>query len=217
MRMRRRLLVAAGLCAVAAAAVWLVAVHVGAVQTADLRVVRRLEWLGGYRGWQVTRDVLSFFDPAAYAVLAVAVVGGALAARRPRHALAAAVLLAGSALTTQVLKHALATQRPFPPLHYLPPTSWPSGHTTAAVALSLALVLVSPRRLRPAVAAAAAVVSAAAGFSLLVQASHYPSDIAGGALVAVGWACVAATLLPSPVRARLPQRLAAARGDVEAA
>jgi membrane-associated phospholipid phosphatase len=215
--MRRRLLLAAGLCAAAAAAVWVVAVHVGGVQTLDLRVVRRLEWLGGYRGWQVTRDVLSFFDPAPYAVLAVAVIGGALAARRPRSALAVAALLAGSALTTQALKHVLATQRPFPRIHYLPPTSWPSGHTTAAVALSLALVLVSPRRLRPAVAVTGAAVSAAVGFSLLVQASHYPSNVLGGCLVSAAWACLVAALLPSPVRARLPQRLAAARGDVEAA
>src|SRR5262252_5450644 len=98
--MRRRLMLAAGLCAAAAAAVWLVAVHVGRVQTLDLQVIERLEWLGGYRGWQMTHGVLSFFDPAPYAVLAVAVIGGALAARRPRAALAAAVLLAGSALTT---------------------------------------------------------------------------------------------------------------------
>jgi membrane-associated phospholipid phosphatase len=215
--MRRRLLLAAGLCAAGAAAVWLVAVHVGPVERLEVRVIEQLEWLGGYRGWQVTRDVLMFFDPAPYAVLAAAVIGGALLARRPRAALAAAVLLGGSALTTQALKHALATQRPFPPLHHLPPTSWPSGHTTGAIALSLALVLVSPRRLRPAVAAAAVMVGAAVGFSLLVQASHYPSDIVGGCLVSVGWACLAATLLPSPVRARLPQRLAAARGDVEAA
>jgi membrane-associated phospholipid phosphatase len=215
--MRRRLLFAAGLCATAAAAVWVVAVHVGAVQTLDLRVVERLEWLGAYRGWQVTHGVLQFFDPAPYAVLACAVVGGALVARRARSALAAAVLLAGSAVTTQALKHLLATQRPFPRLHYLPPTAWPSGHTTAAVALSLALLLVSPRRRRAWVAAAGVAVSAAAAFSLLVQASHYPSDILGGALVSAGWACLAATLLPSPVRARLPQRFAAARGDVEAA
>jgi membrane-associated phospholipid phosphatase len=212
--MRRRLLLAAGLCAAAAAAVWLVALHVGRAESLDLRVVRRLEWLGGYRGWQLTGDVVGFFDPAPYAVLGVAVVGGALAARRIRPALAAAVLLAGSAVTTQALKHLLATERPF---HYLPADSWPSGHTTAAVALSLALVLVSRRRLRAWVAAAGLAVSAATGFSLLVQAAHYPSDIAGGALVAAGWACLAATLLPSPVRARLPQRLAAARGDVEAA
>ncbi len=215
--MRRRLLLAAGLCAAAAAAVWAAAFHLGPVERLDVRVVGRLLWLGGERGWQLSGDLIGFFDPAPYAVLAAAVVGGALVAGRARAALAAAVLLAGSALTTQVLKHALADQRAFPDGHYMPAASWPSGHTTAAVALALALVLVSPARLRPLVAAAGALLCAATAFALLVLGSHYPTDIAGGALVAGGWACLAATLLPSAVRARLPQRLAAARGDVEAA
>jgi membrane-associated phospholipid phosphatase len=215
--MRRRLLFAAGLCAVAAAAVWAAAFHLGPVRSLDVKLLGKLLWLGGARGWQLSGDVVGFLDPAPYAVLAAAVVGGALAAGRARPALAAAVLLAGSAVTSQLLKHALASQRAFPDGHYMPAAAWPSGHTTAAAALALALVLVSPPRLRALVAAAGALGVAATGFALLVLGSHYPSDIAGGALVAGGWACLGATLLPSPVRARLPQRLAAARGDVEAA
>jgi membrane-associated phospholipid phosphatase len=214
---RRRLLLAAGLCAAAAAAVRAAAFHVPFVQKLDVHVLDRTIWLGGYRGWQLTGDLVQFFNPAPYAVLATAVVAGALVAGRGRAALAAVVLLAGSAVTTQLLKHALASQRPYPTIQYLPPASWPSGHTTAAVALALALVIVSPPRLRPAVAAAGALLSAATAFSLLVLGSHYPTDVAGGCLVAGTWACLAATLLPSAVRARLPQRLAAARGDVEAA
>jgi membrane-associated phospholipid phosphatase len=212
--MRRQLVLAAGLCAAAAAVVWAAAFHSRAVQTLDVRVLDHTVWLGGYRGWQLTGDVVQFFNPAPYAVLAGAVIAGALVAGRPRAALAAAVLLGGSALTTQLLKQALAAQRPYPEIHYLPPASWPSGHTTAVVALVLALVIVTRRAW---VAAAGALLAAATAFSLLVQGSHYPTDIAGGCLVAGGWACLAALLLPSAVRARLPQRLAAARGDVEAA
>jgi membrane-associated phospholipid phosphatase len=215
--MRRRLLLAAGLCVVAAAAVWAAAFHLGPVRTLDVKVVSKLLWLGGYRGWQISGDVVGFFNPAPYAVLAVAVVGGALAAGRARAALGAAVLLAGSAVTTQLLKQLLASPRALPQGHYIAAASWPSGHTTAAAALGLALVLVSPPRLRPLAAVAAAALAAATGFSLLVLGSHYPTDVAGGALVAGGWACLGAMLLPSAVRARLPQRLAAARGDVEAA
>jgi membrane-associated phospholipid phosphatase len=215
--MRRRLLTAAGLCAVAAAAVWAAAFHLGPVRTLDLRVLGKLLGLGGERGWELATDLAGFFDPAPYAVLAGAIVAGALLAGRARAALAAAVLLGGSALTTQLLKHALASQRAFPDGHYMPAASWPSGHTTAAASLALALVLVSPPRLRRIVAAAGALLVAATAFALLVLGSHYPTDIVGACLVAGGWACLAATLLPSAVRARLPQRLAAARGDVEAA
>jgi membrane-associated phospholipid phosphatase len=215
--MRRRLLFAAGLCAAAAAAVWAAAFHLGPVRTLDVALLGKLLWLGGERGSALSGDVVGFFDPAPYAVLAAAVVGGALAAGRARAALAAVLLLGGSAVTTQLLKQALASQRAFPDGHYMPAASWPSGHTTAAMALALALVLVSPPRRRPVVAAAGALVVAATASALLVLGSHYPTDIVGGVFVAGGWACLAATLLPSPVRARLPQRLAAARGDVEAA
>ena len=215
--MRRRLVLTAGLCAAAAVAVWAAAFHLGVVERLDFRALGRLESAGGARGVGLSSDLVRFFDPAPYAVLAGSLVIGALVAGRVRAGLAAAVLLAGSAVTTQLLKQALATPRAFPNGHPLPAASWPSGHTTAVVSLSLAVLLLGPARLRPLVAAAGALVSAATAAALLVLGSHYPTDIAGGCLVAGVWACLAAALLPSAVRARLPQRLAAARGDVEAA
>jgi membrane-associated phospholipid phosphatase len=215
--MRRRLLLAAGLCAAAAAAVWAAAFHVAAVQSADVRVLGHLFGLGGVRGAHLASDLVAFFDPGAYAVLSVAVVAGAVALGRRREALAAAVLLAGSAVTTQLLKSALAEQRPFPDYHYLPAASWPSGHTTAVVSLSLALFIVAPAGRRALVALFGVAVSAATALALMVLGSHYPSDVAGGVCVAAGWACLAATGLPSAAAARLPQRLRAPAGDVEAA
>jgi membrane-associated phospholipid phosphatase len=209
--MRRRQLLAAGLCAAAAAAVWAAAFHVGAVETADVRLYARLLGLGGVRWMHLARDLTGFFDPAPYAVLSASLVAGAVALRRRREALVAAVLLAGSAVTTQLLKPALAEQHG---TFALPP-SWPSGHTTAVVSLAAALVIVAPPARRRLVALAGAAVSAATGLALVVLGSHYPSDVAGGVFVAVAWACLAATGLAAP--ARLPQRLRAPRGDVEAA
>ena len=207
--MRRRLLLAAGLCAVAAAAVWAVAFHVAAVDTADVRLYARLLGQGGVRGAHLARDLTAFFDPAPYAVLGASLSAGALVLRGRREALVVAVLLAGSALTTQFLKQALPDPRADLP------ASWPSGHMTAAVSLAAALFIVAPPRWRWLAALLGAAVGAATGLALVVLGSHYPSDVAGGALVAVGWACLAATGLAAP--ARLPQRLRAARGDVEAA
>ena len=211
--MRRRLLIAAGLCAVAATAVWAAAFHVAAVETADVRLYARLLGLGGVRGAHLARDLTAFFDPAPYAVLSASLVAGAVALRRRREALVAAVLLAGSAVTTQVLKPALAAQHDA----FVLPASWPSGHTTAVVSLAAALVIVAPPARRWLVALAGAAVSAATGLALVVLGSHYPSDVAGGGLVAAAWACLAATGLRSPAPARLPQRLRAPRGDVEPA
>lgn len=217
--MRRRFLLAAGLCAVAAAAVWAAAFHVAAVRTADLRLLEHLYNRGGIRVTEIARDLTAFFDPAAYAVLSGSLIIGAVALRRRRQALVAAVLLAGSAVTTQFLKSALAEQRAFPPGHYMPAASWPSGHTTAVVSLALAFVIVAPRARRALVALFGAALSAATGLALLQLGSHYPTDIAGGVLVASGWACLVSVALPlrSAAAARLPQRLRAPRGDVEAA
>ena len=209
--MRRRLLLAAGLCAAAAAAVWAATFHVAALETADVRLYARLLGLGGARGAHLARDLTAFFDPAPYAVLSASLVAGAVALRRRREALVAAVLLAGSAVTTQLLKPALAAQHSDSVL----PASWPSGHTTAVVSLVAALVIVAPPHRRWLVALLGAAVSAATGLALVVLGSHYPSDVAGGVLVAAGWACLVATGLAAP--ARLPQRLRAPRGDVEAA
>jgi membrane-associated phospholipid phosphatase len=217
--MRRRLLLAAGLCAAAAAAVWAAAFHVGAVQTLDVRAFERLYGLGGERGGQLAYDVARFFDPAPYAVLSASLLAVAVAFGRRRQALVAAVLLAGSAVTTQLLKPALAEQRAFPLEQYLPAASWPSGHTTAVVSLVLALAIVAPPGRRALVALLGVPLCAATGLALIVLGSHTASDVAGGACVAAAWACLAGMLLParSAAAARLPQRLRAPRGDIEAA
>jgi membrane-associated phospholipid phosphatase len=217
--MRRRLLLAAGLCTVAAAAVWFAAFHVPAVRSADFQLLDHLFGLGGAHVARLAADLTSFCDPGPFAVLCAALLAAALAIRRRREALVAVVLLAGSGITTQLLKTALAEQRPSPAGHYLPAASWPSGHTTAAVSLALAVVIVAPPAWRRLAALGGVLFIAATALGLLVLGSHYPTDIAGAVCVAGGWACLAATALPrrSAARARLPQRLGAPRGDVEAA
>jgi membrane-associated phospholipid phosphatase len=215
--MRRRLLFAAVLCAAAAAAVWAAAFHVSAVRSVDLRVLERLVWLGGPRGARLATDVTGFFDPVPGFLLAAALVGGAALAGRRRQAVVAAVTIAGAELTAQAIKSGLAAQRAFPADHYMPAASWPSGHTTGAVSLAIALVIVSPPALRRVAALAGALVAGATMISLIVLASHYPSDVAGGVLVAAGWACLALAALPSAVTARLPQRLGPATGEVDSA
>jgi membrane-associated phospholipid phosphatase len=184
-------LVRALFCAVLFVAVY-AAVHVGVIADAELRV---LEGFMGLPGHAYAYDLVSMFDPAPFAVLSLALVAGALLARRPRPAAAALITMLGAGVTTQQLKPLLAFQRDFPPMHFMGPVAYPSGHTTAVMSLALALIIVSPARLRPLAVAAGSLLTVATVFSLLVLGSHYPSDIVGGLLVASTWACVASALL----------------------
>src|SRR4051794_25403669 len=184
-------LATAFLCAVLFGAVY-AAVHVGVVADAELRV---LEGFMGLPGHGYASALVGMFDPAPYTLLALAVVAGALLARRPRAAAAALVTMLGAGVTTQELKPLLAFQREFPPMHFMGPVAYPSGHTTAVMSLALALIIVSPTRLRPLAAAGGGLLTVATVFSLLITGSHYPSDIVGGLLVATAWACAASALL----------------------
>jgi membrane-associated phospholipid phosphatase len=78
---------------------------------------------------------------------------------------------------------------------WIGPASWPSGHSTAAVALVLAAVFVSPARLRPLVSLLGAVFAVAVGVSLLILAWHMPSDVLGGFFVASFWGALALAVL----------------------
>ena len=97
-------------------------------------------------------------DTLPYACAGLLCIGVALVRRRGWRALAVAVLLAGTGATTQLLKHVQEQPRVE---HWLPEqvaaTSWPSGHSTAAMTLALCAVLVAP----PALRAAAAVLGGA--------------------------------------------------------
>jgi hypothetical protein len=65
--------------------------------------------------------------------------------------------------------------------------AFPSGHATAAMSLALAAILVAPARLRPLVALVGAGFALAVGFAIVSLDYHFPSDVAGGYLVATGW------------------------------
>jgi membrane-associated phospholipid phosphatase len=116
-------------------------------------------------------------------------------------------------LTSEVLKPLLA----HPHLQiagttYIAPGSWPSGHSTAALALVLCAVLVAPVYLRPLVAGIGAAFAAAVGCSLLILAWHMPSDVVGGYLVAALWMALAVAGLRAADRRWPPGRAAGRSG-----
>jgi membrane-associated phospholipid phosphatase len=148
-------------------------------------------------------------DPAPFLVLSATVVAIAFARGRARLALPVGAILLGANLTTELLKPSLALIHPHwmvPAGIPVNPNSWPSGHATAAMSLTLALVLAVPARRRPLVAALGAVFVVAVCYSFLTLSWHYPSDVLGGYLVAVMWAQLALAALfgLDARRARLP-------------
>lgn len=133
-------------------------------------------------------------DPLPYVLFGSAIVAAALAQGRPRHALAAAALLGGSAVSSQVLKPLLAMEREFD-FAAVNAAAYPSGHATAAMALALALVLVAPPAWRVAAAAAGGGLVLGISFSILALGWHFPSDVVGGYLLATVWCLLAVAAL----------------------
>jgi membrane-associated phospholipid phosphatase len=128
-------------------------------------------------------------DPAPVLVLSVFACLLGLARGRPRQAAAAVAVVAGASLTTLLLKSLLAHPRFVLALgpHQITATAFPSGHSTAAMAVALAFALAAPPRLRPIAVLAGALFALTTGFFLVFLGDHFPSDVAGGWLVAAAW------------------------------
>jgi membrane-associated phospholipid phosphatase len=130
-------------------------------------------------------------NPAPYAVAAVAVMALALATRGLRTAAAVSVLLVGANVSSQTLKPLLGHHRELYYSHWhlnnIADASYPSGHATAAMAISLAVLMIVPRSYRPLTAVLGAVFTIAVSFSIVMLGWHFPSDVVGGFLVATTW------------------------------
>jgi membrane-associated phospholipid phosphatase len=133
--------------------------------------------------------VVRLGDPPAQLVLLAAAVAVAFAAGRRRWLLPALIAVGAADLTTQVLKGFFDDPRIAQVLGWeqIGGNSFPSGHMTAMVATSLAFALLVPRRWRPATLVVGAALSLAVGWSVIALRRHFPSDVAGGALVAAAW------------------------------
>ena len=171
-------------------------------------------WLADHR--TATLDALS--GPAAelgntgvvIALAAVAAVVAGWSSRSWRPAVVLAVVLCGELLV--FLTTAAWIDRPRPPVPHLdaelPPTSsFPSGHTAAAVCLygalaALALVRVHRRGARVAVIASAVGIVAVVAAARLYRGAHYPTDVLTSLLFGGVWLLVTLVTigLPSAVR-----------------
>jgi len=120
----------------------------------------------------------------ALATATVAVI--AFSRRRGDLALAAVALVVGANMTTQVLKHGVL-DRPDLGIDTLTLNSLPSGHSTVAASVAVALVLVVPARLRGPLALFSTGTAALTGVATLAAGWHRPSDVVAGYLVVGAW------------------------------
>lgn len=116
-----------------------------------------------------------------------------LVLRQWRHALFLIVALGPARLIASGLKHSFGRERPSVVDHLVDAggLSFPSAHafggTSQYLAVALAFApLIAPARLRP-VVFGALLLGALISFSRVWLGVHYPSDVLGGWLAAIGW------------------------------
>ncbi len=197
----------AGACLLALVLIWVVATHLPAAQLKDAVALHDFTLLNRPRVESAGNFLLHMLEPALFVIWGTAIVLVALARARPRVAVAAAAVMALAPLSSETLKPLLAHPHDSVEGVHVGPASWPSGHATAAMALVLCAVLVTPRRLRAAVAAVGALYAVAVGVALLILAWHMPSDVLGGYLMASLWMALAVAGLRAAER-RWPSRTA---------
>ena len=146
--------------------------------------------------WTVAEPLLDVVS-VTFVVLGTAVsMGVALVRRRWILAMQVAVVVVGSNVTTQFLKHFVFDRVNLGGENWWA-NSLPSGHTTVAASVSVALVLAVPRTARPLVALLGAAYTGATGVSTLVGQWHRPSDVVAALAVVLFWGALACALTTS--------------------
>jgi membrane-associated phospholipid phosphatase len=190
----------AALCVIGLAMVWSVAELVPSAQYRDAVLLHDFTLLSRPRLDNIGETLLRALAPLPFIIWGVALMAIAFARERGRVALAVAGVMGLAPLSAEILKPLLAHSHLALDGMQVGPASWPSGHSTAALALALSALLVTPRRLRPLVAAIGALFALTVGCFLLILSWHMPSDVLGGYLMATLWAALAVAALRAAER-----------------
>lgn len=195
-------------CAAAAALLYLIVTRVPAVRVRDASLLYHATLLRDPAIEAAGNFLLALLEPLLFVLWGGAALAIALARGRPRLGIAAVATMALAPLTSETLKPLLAHRHASVGGVHIGAASWPSGHSTAALSLALAVVIVAPAGRRALVAIVGAAFAAIVGVVLLILSWHMPSDVLGGYLVAALWGALALAALrgaerlrPSPGRA----------------
>jgi membrane-associated phospholipid phosphatase len=193
-------LLAAVLAAAGVAAVY--RVFVGSVlgQRIDTTALRN-SGIGHPQAVEIMQRTLNGTSLVSLVLVCVAIALIGIVRRRADLAVAAAVLVAGSNATSQLLKMRL----PRPALDGFPMSnSFPSGHTTAATSVAFALVLVLPLAIRGLVSLIGAAYASIIAVATVWAEWHRPSDTIAALLVVLAWGGFVTFWLRLRLRRRKP-------------
>jgi membrane-associated phospholipid phosphatase len=195
----RLLPVLALLCALGFVATFLVALHTGRGLHDDAALFHHVYGNTALpvRAAGAARTLLLGIDAAFVAVAASLLAVLSILQKRFGRAVAAVAIVVCSVGSVEALKHGLPRLSAAIPAGRVP--TFPSGHTSIAVSLGLALVLAAPSVLRPAAALVGAAYAAGVGLSLILLGWHFPSDVVGSFFVCGFWAAAIAAALPRTV------------------
>jgi membrane-associated phospholipid phosphatase len=192
----------------AAVLLWAALCGIGYLLTHPLHDTAFERWDGSVNRWLAARrnsvgNLVTHWLTYAAETLTVIVIGAVffvgirMYTRRWREPIFLAVALIGE--VTIFVSTTMLIDRNRPGVRHLdsaPPTSsFPSGHTAAAVTLygALAVIALSASTrtwLRRLAVAAAIVVPLCVGFARLYRGMHYPTDVMGGAMLGLVWLAV---------------------------
>jgi membrane-associated phospholipid phosphatase len=170
-------------------------------------------------------DILDAISVPAVVVAGILLILISVLRRRLFLGVLSVAMITGSIATTEVFQQFL--QRPILLSQGVrrEDQSFPSGHTTVAMSLMCALVMVAPYRFRGVVAFLTSLWAASVGVATVTASWHRPSDTIGADLIVVGYACTAVAILarwgrvreaalPTPVGRTLRGLLAGAYAGV---
>lgn len=202
----RSLLAIAVLAAFLFCGVYLAAVHTHWGQRLDATAVEGSSRVDRPRVEKTTENLLTTVTIGSVALVGGGIVLVALGRGRFHLAVAAGLVVFGSDVSAELLKRVILTRPDLigPGLHGFVNT-FPSGHTTVAMSLALAAVLVTPRRARGIVAVIGTAYAIGIGEAVLISGWHRPSDAIGSYLLVMVWAALTAAWLAGS-HARLVRR-----------
>jgi membrane-associated phospholipid phosphatase len=190
-----RLLALAALALAAAGLIGVAAYWVPAARWIDGNSLGGFASLGGSPAIDSVANAFAHSaNTAPFALATLILLVTALRVRGPRRAASVAVLLTGANVTCALVKPNLFPARDtgsWTHVPHIPVPSFPSGHATASMSLALAAVLVAPPAYRALVSATGVLYTVGVGLALPILIWHYPSDVAGGYLLAGAWSLIA--------------------------
>ncbi len=192
----RRAALTACCCLVLLVVVYLLAVWTVPGQRFEDAVLEGAQRVAGGRQEEAALAALGTISRYSLAGAVLLVCAVALVRRRPLLAVAGTAVIAGSVVTTEVLRH-LVLLRPIllPSGVRRDDQSFPSGHTAVAMSVMCALVLVIPHRFRWVVVLPTSAWATAVGASTVTANWHRPSDTIGSDLIVLAYACAAVAFL----------------------